>query len=64
MNSTLAAAPPRIRVLIADDHALVREGIRKVLAFGAGIELVGEWGNVFVPEELKSVGRVQAVDVA
>lgn len=32
----------KIRVLIADDHALVREGIRSVLALVADIEIVGE----------------------
>ncbi len=31
-----------IRVLIADDHALVREGIRHVLSVAPGFEVVGE----------------------
>lgn len=31
-----------IRVLIADDHAIVREGIRRVLGTDAGFEVVGE----------------------
>ncbi|MEP6692071.1 MAG: response regulator transcription factor [Gemmatimonadaceae bacterium] len=31
-----------IRVLIADDHALVREGIRHVLSIAPGFEVVGE----------------------
>lgn len=31
-----------IRVLIADDHAIVREGIRRVLGADAGFEVVGE----------------------
>lgn len=31
-----------IRVLIADDHALLREGLRKVLAMEDDIEVVGE----------------------
>lgn len=31
-----------IRVLIADDHAVVREGIRQVLSSESGFELVGE----------------------
>jgi hypothetical protein len=29
---------------------------------GDGIEVVGEWGNVFVPEELKAVDRVSVVE--
>ena len=33
---------PRIRVLIADDHALVREGISALLGFCNDIEVVGE----------------------
>lgn len=35
-------APRRIRVLIADDHAVVREGIRAVLASTPDFEVVGE----------------------
>ncbi|HJQ21995.1 MAG TPA: response regulator transcription factor [Gemmatimonadaceae bacterium] len=34
-----------IRVLIADDHAVVREGIRHVLSADDGIEVVGEAAN-------------------
>lgn len=33
---------PRIRVLIADDHAILREGIRAVLAAADDVEVVGE----------------------
>ena len=32
MTSPAAAAPRKHRILVADDHALVREGIGKVLA--------------------------------
>lgn len=34
-----------IRVLIADDHAIVREGIKRTLADTADIEVVGEAGD-------------------
>lgn len=34
--------PELIRVLIADDHAIVREGIRHVLGADSGFEIVGE----------------------
>lgn len=34
-----------IRVLIADDHALVRQGIKRVLNFEDDIDVVGETGN-------------------
>lgn len=42
--STSASSPP-IRVLIADDHSLLREGIAALLAGAGGIELVGQAGN-------------------
>jgi DNA-binding NarL/FixJ family response regulator len=41
----MAAADHRIRVLIADDHAVVREGIRHVLSSGGGFDVVGEAAN-------------------
>jgi NarL family two-component system response regulator LiaR len=34
-----------IRVLIADDHAILRKGIRALLSTEAGIEVVGEAGD-------------------
>ncbi len=35
-------APDRIRVLVVDDHAVVREGLRTFLELQDGIEVVGE----------------------
>jgi DNA-binding NarL/FixJ family response regulator len=35
-------APEPVRVLVVDDHAVVREGIRHVLASGPGFSVVGE----------------------
>jgi two-component system response regulator NreC len=35
----------KIRVLIADDHALVRDGIRALLALVSDVEVVGEAAN-------------------
>ena len=35
----------RIRVLIADDHAIVREGVRALLALSDDIDVVGEAAN-------------------
>lgn len=46
----------KIRVLIVDDHALVREGIRALLALVADIEVVGEAGNG--KEALKQIERL------
>jgi DNA-binding NarL/FixJ family response regulator len=44
--------PARIRVLIADDHALVREGLRYVLDADPLIEVVAEASNGRVAVEL------------
>lgn len=35
----------QIRVVVADDHAIVREGIRHVLERAEGVEVVGEAGD-------------------
>lgn len=35
----------RVRVLIADDHPLIREGLRRVLELDSHIEIVGEVGD-------------------
>ncbi len=32
----------RIRVIIADDHRLIRDGLRKILSFHSDIEVIGE----------------------
>jgi DNA-binding NarL/FixJ family response regulator len=37
--------PVAIRVLLADDHAVVRAGIRQFLEFAGGIEVIAETGN-------------------
>jgi DNA-binding NarL/FixJ family response regulator len=50
-----------IRVLIADDHAIVREGIRQVLDGTEGIQVVAEAGNG--PEALEQA-RTLVPDVA
>jgi DNA-binding NarL/FixJ family response regulator len=43
MGSSEGAAPPKVaRILIADDHALVREGLRTMLSGEEGIEVVAE----------------------
>ena len=41
----MSETPAVIRVLVADDHALVREGIRHVLDVEDGIEVVAEAAN-------------------
>ena len=42
MNGERAAASKVARVLIADDHALVREGLRTMLSGEDGLEVVAE----------------------
>ena len=62
LNHTEAGpAPTRIRVLIADDHALVREGLRYVLDADPGIEVVAEAANGRIAVEL---AQQHAPDVA
>jgi len=36
---------PKITVFVADDHAIVREGLRQVIAASGDLELVGEAGD-------------------
>ena len=38
----MSGAPPRIRVLIADDHPVVREGLHGMLSADPAVEVVGE----------------------
>src|SRR3954470_14666494 len=56
----------RIRILLADDHALVRQGFKMILAAQADMEIVGEAGNgreaVQLAEELRP--DVVVMDVA
>ncbi len=42
MNSPVKAATQKHRILVADDHALVREGIGKVLGFDERLVVAGE----------------------
>jgi DNA-binding NarL/FixJ family response regulator len=42
MYPSSASKSSRVRVLIADDHALVREGLRKILDLDKSLEIVGE----------------------
>jgi DNA-binding NarL/FixJ family response regulator len=51
------SADPPIRVVVADDHPVVREGLRSFLATRPGIEVVGEAedaaSTLAVTEELR-----------
>jgi DNA-binding NarL/FixJ family response regulator len=41
-----AGEPPSIRIVVADDHAVVRRGLRLLLDGEPGFEVVGEAGDV------------------
>lgn len=47
----------KIRVLVADDHAIVREGVRMILARENDIEVVGEAGDG--QQALEQVGKLR-----
>jgi DNA-binding NarL/FixJ family response regulator len=49
-----------IRVILCDDHALIRRGIRDTLSDATDIEVVGEAGDY---PELRSLLRAQTCDV-
>ncbi len=53
----VAAQPVTIRTVVADDHTLLREGLRALLRGEADIELVGEAGDG--PETLEAVATLK-----
>src|SRR5262245_45545371 len=54
------AAGRRIRVLLADDHLLVRSGVSRLLSEEPDIDVCGEAGS---PAQLREQLRHQACDV-
>jgi len=44
-NCSPATSKPRIRVMIADDHPIVRDGIRRLLSLEEDIDVVAEAGD-------------------
>jgi two-component system response regulator NreC len=51
----------RIRILLADDHAVVRQGFRMILSAHADLEIVGEAGNGREAVELAATLRPDVV---
>jgi DNA-binding NarL/FixJ family response regulator len=51
----------RIRILLADDHAVVRQGFRMILAAQTDLEIVGEAGNGREAVELAAALRPDVV---
>ncbi len=52
--------PPTIRIVLVDDHALVRQGFRRILEEEPGLQVVGEAGSA---EEGIALARQQRPDV-
>jgi DNA-binding NarL/FixJ family response regulator len=55
------STPPKTRILLADDHALVRRGLRLVLESEPDLEVVGEAGN---GAEAVQIGIQDEIDLA
>ncbi len=62
-NAAAPGAP--IRVLLADDHTLMREGVRRILGADGGIEVVAEVGDgqAAVTETLARQPDVAVLDI-
>jgi DNA-binding NarL/FixJ family response regulator len=41
------AGEPRVRILVVDDHPMVREGLRGMLSTASNLEVVGEAGTAY-----------------
>ncbi|MBQ1013130.1 response regulator transcription factor, partial [Micromonospora sp. M51] len=56
MDTDTTGAPP-IRVVLADDEAMIRAGVRAILASDPGIEVVAEAGDGHAAVELVRAHR-------
>lgn len=56
----MAAAAPRIRLLVVDDHPVVRQGVRSLVATHQDIEVIGEAAT---PSEALELARALKPDV-
>ena len=64
-QSPTGAPAAAIRVLLADDHTLMREGVRRILSADGGIEVVAEVGDgqAAVAETLAQQPDVAVLDI-
>lgn len=46
METAIPSEPPFVRILIVDDHRVVRSGLKALLGHHVGLEVVGEAGSV------------------
>jgi DNA-binding NarL/FixJ family response regulator len=60
MVSLTSSSPKPLRILIADDHPLFRDGLRRLLESEAGFEVVGEGAD---GEEILAVARNTSADL-
>ena len=56
-SETLATLPSKVRLLLVEDHLVLREGLRALLEINADLEIVGEASTVAVALEL--IDRLQ-----
>ncbi|WP_203335618.1 response regulator [Nocardioides limicola] len=56
-GEALEGAPDPVRVFLVDDHEIVRQGVRELLARQGGIEVVGEADSVAQALQLIPVAR-------
>ena len=56
-NSPVQSAPPKKRILIVDDHAIVRDGLVEVLSREPDLEICGQTGDAFDALELAASTR-------
>lgn len=49
-DADLSTAPPALRVALADDHAIVRVGFRRLLELEPGLRVVAEFGDADAAE--------------
>ena len=64
-QESVAGNPSPIRVLLADDHTLMREGVRRILSADGGVEVVAEVGDgqAAVSETLARRPDVAVLDI-
>ena len=61
MEPSLSKSKTKIRVLLADDHSIVRQGVRQLLASSKDIQVIAEAGD---GEEARALIEQHLPDVA